>query len=92
MTCSDRILSGVSQQLFVHVNTNTLPNSIGVGSLFTNCNLEISVDRTCNSHNKSLPQFWHFGIASDNGVINSGNVSREYLENSKYDRNLLSFK
>lgn len=81
--CSNRILSGVSQQLLVHVKTSTLPNSIGDGSLFTNCNFDMSVGKICNSHSKSLPQYWHFGIASVNGAINNGNESREYLMEKK---------
>lgn len=80
MTYSCRILSGVSQQLLVHVNTNTFPYSIGHGSPLTKVNFGIRVDRIWISQRSSLPQLWHFGIDSANGAISIGNELREYLK------------
>lgn len=79
MTFSGRILSGVSQQLFAQVNISTFPYSIGMGSPLVKHSFVINVGKIWISHNRSPPQFWHFGIGSASGAIKSGNVSREYL-------------
>ena len=79
--CSKRILSGVSQQLWLHVYTKTLPNSMGTEYSLENFKIGIKVGNIWISHIISPAQFWHFGLKlSGSADISSGDASREYLK------------